>query len=79
MARAKKYHHVEAAKQRWASCERACADYDVKVKQHCDYGMDTGKSYMSVKKKCDYYVNKSVLCMRSCLRRRGGSGRKYRA
>ena len=79
MTHAKKYHHVGAARQRWGSCDDYCADYHDKVEQHCDYGPTTGKSYMSVKKRCDYYVNKEVKCKRQCLRRRGGSGRKYRA
>ena len=76
---AKKYHHVSAAKQRWASCDRACADYIVNMEKHCDYGYETGKSYMSVKKKCDYYVNKAIGCKRQCLRRRGGAGKRYKA
>ncbi len=74
----KKYAHVEAAKQRWSSCEVYCADYKAQTSKHCDYGPDTGKSYMSVKKKCNYYFDKEVKCFRECLRRRGGRGKKYR-
>jgi hypothetical protein len=79
MVRQKKYAHVQAAQQRRESCDRACSDYSAQTDKHCDYGPATGKSYMSVKKKCDYYHNKEVKCLRGCLRRRGGSGRKFKA